>query len=218
MAVRNIRRVEAFVNETLAGVMDIETDGLSPREHVAFTYADTWMSAAEAFEISPELPLRRGPQTPTQGRELFGSFQDAAPDDWGKKLLFEELRQQARAVGASRIPPTGEAGYLLMVNDETRQGALRFQENGQLLSSWGRGAGVRDLEVLAEEARLFAETGEIKEENSLLLGAGSSPGGAQPKAWVRDDDGSMLLAKFPKTSDVGNVQCGRWWPSGSSSG
>lgn len=116
MATRNIRRVEVLVNETLAGVMDVETDGFSPREHVFFTYADSWMSAAEAFEVSPELPLRRGPQNPTQGRELFGSFQDAAPDDWGKRLLFEELRQQAVAKGAGRIPPTGEAGYLLLVD------------------------------------------------------------------------------------------------------
>ena len=150
--------------------------------------------------------MRSGPQNPTQGRGLFGAFQDAAPDDWGKKLLFEELRQKARAEGAGRIPPTGEAGYLLLVNDETRQGALRFRDNGMFLSSWGRGASVRDLGVLAEEARIFAETGEVTEENSLLMGAGSSPGGAQPKAWVRDEDGSMLLAKFPKTSDIRNVQ------------
>ncbi|MFJ4028659.1 type II toxin-antitoxin system HipA family toxin [Paenarthrobacter sp. NPDC089989] len=206
MAARNIRRVEVLVDETFAGVMDIETDGLSSREHVSFTYADSWMSDPEAFELSPELPLRSGPQNPTQGRDLFGAFQDAAPDDWGKKLLFEELRQTARAQGASRIPPTGEAGYLLLVNDETRQGALRFRENGMFLSSWGRGASVRDLGVLAEEARLFAETGEVTEENSLLMGAGSSPGGAQPKAWVRAEDGSMLLAKFPKTSDIRNLQ------------
>ncbi|WP_423185115.1 type II toxin-antitoxin system HipA family toxin [Arthrobacter sp. NyZ413] len=206
MAARNIRRVEVLVNETLAGVMDIETDGLSAREHVSFTYADSWMSAADAFEVSPELPLRRGPQNPTRGRELFGSFQDAAPDGWGRRLLFEELRQQALARGAGRIPPTGEAGYLLLVNDETRQGALRFRENGQFLSSWGKEARIRDLAQLADEARLFAETGEVNQENSLLLGAGSSPGGARPKAWIRDEDGSMLLAKFPKTSDVGNVQ------------
>ncbi|MFF1831164.1 type II toxin-antitoxin system HipA family toxin [Paenarthrobacter sp. NPDC058040] len=206
MGARTIRRVEVLINETLAGVLDVETDALSPREHVSFTYADSWLSAAEAFEISPELPLQRGLQNPTLGRELFGSFQDAAPDDWGKKLLFEELRQQAIAKGAGRIPPTGEAGYLLLVNDETRQGALRFREDGKFLSSWGRSAGIRDLGVLAEEAQLFAETGEVKEENSLLIGAGSSPGGAQPKAWIRDVDGSMLLAKFPKTSDVGNVQ------------
>lgn len=49
MAARNIRRVEVLVNETLAGVMDIETDGLSSREHVSFTYADSWMSDPEAF-------------------------------------------------------------------------------------------------------------------------------------------------------------------------
>ncbi|UXM92409.1 type II toxin-antitoxin system HipA family toxin [Paenarthrobacter sp. JL.01a] len=206
MAVRNIRQIEVLVNEALAGTMDVATDGHSSREHISFTYADSWLSAAEAFEVSPELPLRRGPQTPTLGRDLFGSFQDAAPDDWGKKLLFQELRQKALADGARRIPPTGEAGYLLLVNDETRQGALRFRENGQFLSSWGREARVRDLKVLADEARLFSETGEVKEENSLLMGAGSSPGGAQPKAWIRDHDGSMLLAKFPKTSDINNVQ------------
>ncbi|NWL34606.1 HipA N-terminal domain-containing protein [Paenarthrobacter nitroguajacolicus] len=104
MAARTIRRVEVLVNETLAGVMDIETDGLSSREHLSFTYADSWMSSAETFEVSPELPLRRGPQSPTQGRDLFGAFQDASPDDWGKKLLFEELRQQAIAKGTGRIP------------------------------------------------------------------------------------------------------------------
>lgn len=206
MTPRNTRRVEVLVNASVAGVMDIETDGFSSREHVSFTYADSWMSAPDSFDISPELPLRRGPQNPTLGRELFGSFQDAAPDAWGRKLLFEELRQQTRARNTGRIPSRGEAGYLLMVNDETRQGALRFRENGQFLSAWGRSAGVRDLEKLAREAQLFAETGEVTEENSLLMGAGSSPGGAQPKAWVRDTDQSMLLAKFPKTSDVGNVQ------------
>ncbi len=203
---RHVRRVEVLVNETLAGAMDIETDDLSPLEHVSFTYEDAWLANPEAFELSPELPLVRGPLRPTQGRNLFGSFQDAAPDDWGKKLLYEELRQQVRGQGGRRIPSRGEAGYLLMVNDETRQGALRFRENGEFLSSWGRRAGIRDLQTLAEEARIFADTGQVAEENSLLMGAGSSPGGAQPKAWVRDDDGSMLLAKFPKTSDVGNVQ------------
>lgn len=205
MARRNTRTVEVLVNETLAGHLGIEADVFSSMEHVSFSYADTWLSDAQAFELSPELPLVRGPQHPTLGRQLFGSFQDAAPDAWGRKLLFEEVRQQARSKGV-RIPDAGEAGYLLLVNDETRQGALRFREHGEILSSWGKRAGVRDLRALAEEARVFAETGYVDEENSMLIGAGSSPGGAQPKAWVRDNDGSMLLAKFPKTSDSGNPQ------------
>ncbi len=37
MAARIIRRVEVLVNESVAGVLDIETDALSPRERVAFT-------------------------------------------------------------------------------------------------------------------------------------------------------------------------------------
>jgi serine/threonine-protein kinase HipA len=205
VARRSVRKVEVLVNETLAGHMEIETDDLSPIEHVSFSYADTWLSDAGAFELSPELPLGRGPRRPTLGRNLFGSFQDAAPDAWGKRLLFEEVRQQVRPQGTS-LPTLGEAGYMLLVNDETRQGALRFREQGRFLSTWGRRAGIRDLRALAEEARIFAETGYVDEENSLLMGAGTSPGGAQPKAWVRDDDGSMLLAKFPKSSDIGNPQ------------
>lgn len=205
MARRSIRRIEVLVNETPAGTLEIESDQLSPLEHMSFSYADTWISSAGSFELSPELPLMRGPQHPTLGRMIFGSFQDAAPDAWGRKLLFEELRQQARTKGTG-LQNLSEAGYLLMVNDETRQGALRFRENGEFLSSWGKRARIRDLEALAVEARVFAETGYVDEENSMLLGAGSSPGGAQPKAWVRDSDGSMLLAKFPLGSGSGNPQ------------
>ena len=64
MAARSIRRVEVLVNESLAGVMDIEMDGLSPREHVTFTYADSWMSAAEAFEVSRSYPCDAAPSVP----------------------------------------------------------------------------------------------------------------------------------------------------------
>ncbi len=205
MARRSIRKVEVLVNETVSGQLVIESDQLSSMEHVSFSYADTWLSDGQAFELSPELPLVRGPQRPTLGRMLFGSFQDAAPDSWGRKLLYEEARQQARAKGAS-VPSLGEAGYLLMVNDETRQGSLRFKEDGQFVSSWGKSAGVRDLQALCEEARVFSETGVVDPENSMLMGAGSSPGGAQPKAWVREEDGSMWLAKFPKSSGTGNPQ------------
>lgn len=95
---------------------------------------------------------------------------------------------------------------LLRVRDKTRQGALRFREDGVFLSEKGKSAGIKDLSQLARAAQIFAETGEVDEEDSLLIGAGSSPGGAHPKAWVQDDDGVMWLAKFPMSSDLWNVQ------------
>lgn len=199
------RPIEVLVDETVAGTLVIESEDLSSLEHVAFAYADSWISNPDAFELSPELPLVRGEQRPTQGRDMFGSFMDAAPDSWGERLLYEEARLQALAA-KTPIPRMTAATRLLMVNDETRQGALRFRENGTFLSNWGARADLRDLPDLAASAQTYAETGFIDERDSLLIGAGSSPGGAHPKAWVRDTDGSMLLAKFPKTSDIGNVQ------------
>ncbi|MBB5512594.1 serine/threonine-protein kinase HipA [Neomicrococcus aestuarii] len=193
------------MGENVAGILSIESEALSPLEHLVFSYADSWLAHEDSFAISPELPLERGPQRPTMGREMFGSFMDAAPDAWGQRLLFEEARLLAKESGTP-MPRSSQVARLLMVNDQTRQGALRFREDGQFLSTSNRWAGVRDLHELAAQARAYEESGYIDEVNSLLIGAGSSPGGAQPKAWVRDDNGTMHLAKFPKSSDSHNVQ------------
>ena len=202
---REIRTIDVLVNDAKVGTLEVESERHSPLEHITFSYADDWLGNGASFEISPELPLVRGEQRPTMGREIFGSFMDAAPDAWGQRLLHEQARLRARATNTP-LPSNTEVSRLLMVNDRTRQGALRFRENGNFLSTWGASAGIRDVTELAAEARTYEETGVIDERNSLLIGAGSSPGGAQPKAWIRDDDGTMLLAKFPKTSDRGNVQ------------
>ncbi|MET3164876.1 UNVERIFIED_ORG: hypothetical protein ABIB19_003307 [Arthrobacter sp. UYEF10] len=129
-----------------------------------------------------------------------------------ERLLFEEVRQQLRPKGTS-LPTLGEAGYMLLVNDETRQGALRFRDQGGFLS---KRAGIRDLQALAEEARIFAETGYVDEENTLLMGAGSSPGGAQPKAWVRDDGARCCLRSSRRVPISGTHSYAKWWPSTSS--
>lgn len=202
MTGRHVETVEVFCDTRLAGSMGIESDPISPLEHVTFTYHPDWIE--DGFPLSPDLPLRRGPQRPSLGRELFTAFDDAAPDSWGRKMLFERLRLEAVESGA-RVDRLTAARGLLMVNDKTRQGALRFRQHGRFLSDWADDATVRDLTELAGSAQRFAETGHVGHRDRLLIGAGSSPGGAQPKAWVQDASGSMLLAKFPKTSDPGDV-------------
>lgn len=198
------RQVEVLVDDRLAGWLEIAGDDELPGEDVVFSYDDDWISSPSGFDLSPELPRRRGPQRPTLGRQMFGSFEDASPDTWGRKLLFDRLRQQARQAG-QRIPQLTPGRTLLLVNDATRQGALRFREGGQFLSDWGQRADLRDVAHLAAAAQRFLDTGHVEPEDQLLIGAGSSPGGARPKAWVRDENGTMLLAKFPMTADVGDV-------------
>lgn len=56
---------------------------------------------------------------------LFGALGDSAPDRWGCVLMRRAERRQAKQ--ERRVPRTlREIDYLLMVNDEARQGALRF--------------------------------------------------------------------------------------------
>ncbi|MBU1665817.1 MAG: HipA domain-containing protein, partial [Gammaproteobacteria bacterium] len=57
-----------------------------------------------------------------------------------------------------------------------------------------------DLETLVEAARRLEQDGEVDQAHRLLLAAGSSPGGARPKALVRDDHGHWI-AKFSSRRD-----------------
>ncbi|MEW1980498.1 HipA N-terminal domain-containing protein [Citricoccus sp. NPDC079358] len=123
----HVETVEVFCGTRQAGSMGVESDPVCPLEHVTFTYHPDWLD--DGFTLSPDLPLRRGPQRPRLGRELFASFEDAAPDSWGRKLLFERLRLQAVESG-THVPRLTAARGLLMVNDDTRQGALRFRQHG----------------------------------------------------------------------------------------
>lgn len=62
-----------------------------------------------------------------------------------------------------------------------------------------------DLPKLLSATERFIADNESSEDLKLLLAPGSSLGGARPKASVRDKDGSLAIAKFPKKDDEFNV-------------
>ena len=104
---------------------------------------------------------------------------------------------------------TGEADYLLMVDDEARQGALRFaeREGGPYLAELGPTKIPPLIELprlLSAVEHVVSDTGS-DEDLRLLLAPGSSLGGARPKASVRDRDGHLVIAKFPNKGDEVNV-------------
>ena len=99
--------------------------------------------------------------------------------------------------------------YLLGVNDETRQGALRFslEPGGPYLAPKNEGSipPLIDLPRLLSATERYLNDDETPADLKILLAPGSSLGGARPKASVRDKDGCVALAKFPKKDDVFNV-------------
>ncbi|MFH5880325.1 type II toxin-antitoxin system HipA family toxin [Arthrobacter sp. NA-172] len=195
---------EVWIDDVQAGNFSVDVRPGFQKPSMTFTYLDEWLSDSRAFPISPDLPLKRGPHTPASHRTTFLAFDDAAPDSWGRNLLDAGLRKRARTEGARFVSPS-EIELLLAVDDETRQGALRFRKSGTFLADEHLSAAIHEIPKLVDAAQRFTESGEIDEAVTELIGVGSSPGGAQPKAWVRDDSGEMHLAKFPRNSDTTDV-------------
>lgn len=174
------------------------------RESATFEYDPGWLDHPERFALEPAVPLGPGPFHTVRGAPLFGPIGDSAPDRWGRVLMRRAERRRARQAGEA--PRTlNEIDYLLMVDDEARQGALRFAEteDGPFLAEH---AGARIPPLIKLPELLNATEHVINEDESdedlrLLLAPGSSLGGARPKASVRDQDGTLAIAKFPHRDD-----------------
>ena len=177
-------------------------------ESASFVYDDRYLADPDSYALDPALPLVTGAlQTPV-GRALFGALSDCAPDRWGRTLIARA--EAARAKLAGTAPRSlSETDVLLGVRDDLRQGALRFRRGGDgpYLAAEDSGVPVlTDLPALLDiAARVESDTADYG-ELSLLLRAGSSLGGARPKAHVMDGSGRIAIAKFPSAaSDAWNV-------------
>ncbi len=105
-------------------------------ESATFQYDETWLQNPEHFALEPALQIDAAPYHTDAGKKLFGAIGDSAPDRWGRALMMRAEARRERIAGES--PRTlWEADYLLLVDDETRQGALRFAEKkgGAILTS-----------------------------------------------------------------------------------
>lgn len=178
------------------------------RESATFEYDASWLAYANRYALEPALTLGPGPFHTTLGKSLFGAIGDSAPDRWGRVLMRRAERRRAERVGET--PRTLlEFDYLLGVDDEARQGGLRFasQEGGPFLADHesARILPLIDLPQLLSAAEHVVGNTDSDENLRLLLGPGSSLGGARPKASVRDRDGHLTIAKFPHKDDEINA-------------
>ena len=178
------------------------------QESASFEYQKSWLENTKRFSLEPALVLGPGPYHTEEGKALFGALGDSAPDRWGRVLMRRAESRQAKL--ERRVPRTlREIDYLLMVDDEARQGALRFakSEGGPFVREGGeaRIPPLIDLPRLLGAAEHFEEDNETEEDLRLLLAPGSSLGGARPKASVRGTDGQLLIAKFPHKADETNA-------------
>jgi serine/threonine-protein kinase HipA len=189
--------VEIDGRETAAGTLWVHERG---GQSATFRYSASYLADPVAYALDPALPRSAGVFRSPPGSTLFRAFADSAPDRWGENLMRREERERARA--ATATPRTlGKADFLLGVRDDTRQGAIRFRRPGTVTYY---AAHQHAVPRLIEVARLMRAADRLSTEDGLdrdladLIAAGSSLGGARPKAAVTDAAGQLTIAKFPR--------------------
>ncbi len=174
------------------------------RESLSFEYDSAWLNHPERFSLDPALELVPGSFHASPDKPLFGAIDDSAPDRWGRLLMRRAERKKAEL--EKRTPRIlKELDFLLLVDDEGRQGALRFkrEEKGSFLTTYEKNSIPPLVSVgqLLYAANHVLQESETEEDLRLLLAPGSSLGGARPKASVKDKEGHLTIAKFPRKDD-----------------
>lgn len=178
------------------------------KESATFEYDESWLKHPARFSLEPALQLGPGPFHTPADTPIFGAIGDSAPDRWGRALMRRMERRRAEREGSA--PRTlKEIDFLLLVDDQARQGALRFAE--QAGGPFLREQGGKRIPPLLELPKLLSAAEHVMEETDtegdlrLLFAPGSSLGGARPKASVIDKDGQLAIAKFPRRDDEVNT-------------
>ena len=199
---------DAFVYVDLDGVPQLVgrlwTKVRTGKERATLEYDAQWLRHHARFSLEPALTLGEGAFHTEAGIAMFGAIGDSAPDRWGRTLMRRMARREAERQGHA-VRTLFEMDYLLMVDDEARQGALRFSAG--IGTPFLREHDDRRIPPLIELPRLLAAAERViddedtDEDLRLLFAPGSSLGGARPKASVRLGDGSLAIAKFPRRDD-----------------
>ena len=178
------------------------------RENAAFEYGAGWLAAPDRFSIDPNLPLLAGPQFRGKvgdGSIFHSAIADTEPDGWGKRVIMRDHVKQRQEDNDADSRPLNNLDFLLAVDDASRIGALRFQdEQGRYCRTVeGRRTApplieLRDLLAASQAVETNSETAA---DLAYLRGRGTSVGGLRPKCTVVDDDGSLSIGKFPSVTD-----------------
>ncbi len=166
-----------------------------------FVYGLRYLKRPNALQVDP-VSLAFGatppanPQecTPANGLVEFGAIRDAAPDLWGRRVIENKL---------GRAGPLPESVYLEHAAPNG-VGTLEFRARPDSGPGTSGTASTLELAYL-HDACARIEAGEpIPARLAAIFDAGSSMGGARPKAVVLHE-GTQWLAKFSSRGDRFNM-------------
>ncbi|MBO0804411.1 MAG: type II toxin-antitoxin system HipA family toxin [Nocardiopsaceae bacterium] len=190
--------VEVGGRELVAGTLWVHERG---QQAASFRYSGSYLASPDGYALDPVLPKSSGVFHTPPGKAMFSAFADSAPDRWGENLMRRAERERARTASATSRT-LSKADFLLGVRDDARQGAIRFRRPG---TSSYFSAHEHAVPRLIELPRLLRAVDHLHAEDPAerdlkdLIAAGSSLGGARPKAAVTDGAGRLAIAKFPRS-------------------
>ncbi|MGH7272805.1 MAG: HipA N-terminal domain-containing protein, partial [Polyangiaceae bacterium] len=197
------RTIKVFLGDNPRLVGRIRYNAEGARESAAFEYDASWLSAPDGFSIDPALQLVSGAQFHKKTREgsiFHAAIADTEPDGWSRRITLRDHAkriQEARRAGADvDSQPLNHLDFLLEVDDASRVGALRFQDEEGIFRRAPE-PGRRTAPPLIELARLAAATRSVETNSetaadlAYLRGRGTSLGGLRPKCTVVDEEGLL---------------------------
>jgi serine/threonine-protein kinase HipA len=207
------RNLKIFVGDEARWTGTLHYDAVGSRERAAFAYADTWLVSSDRFALEPSLPLVAGPQFHRKvqnGSVFHGAFADTEPDGWARRVILRDHAKRRQAARRAGLEPEAvqlqTIDFLLAVDDASRVGALRFQDEEGVFCR-ATEPGRRTAPPLIELKHLLSATRAVETESetaadlAYLRGRGTSLGGLRPKCTVVDDDDSLAVGKFPSVKD-----------------
>ncbi len=205
------RTIQVFISDQSVGTLRFEAQGA--RQRSSFQFDAGWLARTDRFTFDPALLLVTGPQfhRPSDGGSVFSAaIADTEPDGWSRRVILRDhakRRQDDRRRGRTTVPVSLDAvDFLLAVDDGTRLGALRFQDEAGVFQR-APDAGRRTTPPLLELGHLLAASRAVETDSATaadlayLRGRGTSLGGLRPKCSVIDDDGHLAIAKFASVGD-----------------
>ncbi|MGS1011496.1 type II toxin-antitoxin system HipA family toxin [Achromobacter anxifer] len=178
----------------LAGLLTLD-DSDENQFYAEFTYVQSYVNDPRAFALDPlNLPLVDARTTfRTESRyQTLGAIFDAAPDAWGRNVMRvdnagarvteDEVLLKGRGMGV------GALFFSARQLTPNMRKTYRLPELGQLESL---GDLLTDIDQGVKPKGLYRD----------ILGSSWDIGGARPKTIVRDEQGEMWIAKFPRKGD-----------------
>ncbi|AZS79672.1 type II toxin-antitoxin system HipA family toxin [Achromobacter spanius] len=178
----------------LAGVLTLD-DTDESRFFAEFTYVQSYVRDPRAFALDPlNLPLIDAKTTfRTESRyETLGAIFDAAPDAWGRNVM--RVDKEGARVTEDEVLLRGRGMGV---------GALFFSAR-LLTPNMRKTYRLPEVSQLESLADLLGDIDQGIKPKGLyrdILGSSWDIGGARPKTIVRDEQGEMWIAKFPRKGD-----------------